>query len=132
MERAYRSPRPDGGLVIKRLLLLASTLCTVIVVLSFTLFAVEKANASSKAQQDKVENVDRPAPSAGTERERERKHTKVREVIDDLNDGLTSPFSDIVTSNNIWVQRGIPALFGVLVYFLVLRVLAGYAVRLRV
>lgn len=119
--------------MIQRLLLLISTLCTAIVVLSFALFGIEEAKAGSKTQQDKLESLDQPNPSGQTERARERKHGKVRELIDDANDKLTSPFDGIVgSSSNIWVQRGVPALLAVLLYFVLLRVLAGYAVKLRV
>jgi hypothetical protein len=118
--------------VLKRFLLLASTLCTLIIVLSFGMFAAEEANAGSTAQQNKVESVDQPAPSAQTEHAREQKHTKLREFIDDANDALTSPFDDVTSSNSIWVQRGIPAALAFLLYFVVVRVLAGYAVRLKI
>jgi hypothetical protein len=117
--------------VIKRLLLLASSVCTLIVVASFVMFALEEANAGSQAQQDKIVSLDQPSPSPQTERQRERKHTKVRELIDDANDVLTSPFTGITSSSDIWVQRGIPALLAFLLYFVLLRVLAGYAVRLQ-
>lgn len=101
--------------------------------LSFALFAIEEAGAGSKTQQDKIAAVDQPSPSGQTERAREARHGKAREVIDDANDQLTSPFDGIVgSSTNIWVQRGVPALLAVLLYFVVLRVLAGYAVKLRV
>lgn len=119
--------------MIQRLLLLASTLCTAVVVLSFVLFAVEEANAGSTTQQNKIDNVDQASPSAQAERARERKHSKIRELVDDANDQLTSPFDGIAGStSNIWVQRGVPALLAVLLYFVLLRVLAGYAVKLRV
>jgi hypothetical protein len=117
--------------VIKRLLFLASTVCTVIVVLSFTFFAVEEAHASS-AQQVKIEAIDQPNPTPAQEKARAKKHTQVREWVDKANDVLTAPFNDITSSNNIWVQRGVPALLAFLLYFVVLRVLAGYAVKLRV
>jgi hypothetical protein len=117
--------------VIQRILYLVSTLCTVIVVLSFGMFAVEEANAGSTVQQNKVENVDQPSPTAQTERAREKKHTRAREWIDDANDALTSPFDGVTTSRDIWLQRGLPAALAFLLYFVVVRVLAGYAVRLR-
>jgi hypothetical protein len=111
--------------VIQRLLLLASTLCTAVVVFSFVLFAVEEANAGSTTQQNKIDNVDQASPSAHAER--------ACELVDDANDQLTSPFDGIAGStSNIWVQRGVPALLAVLLYFVLLRVLAGYAVKLRV
>ena len=119
-------------MLIKRFLLLASTLCTLIIVLSFGMFAVEEANAGSTTQQNKVENVNQPDPTAQTEQARERKHTKARELIDDANDALTSPFDAVTNSTDIWLKRGLPALLAFLLYFVVLRVLAGYAVRLKV
>jgi hypothetical protein len=118
--------------VIKRLLFLASTVCTLVVVVSFGLFAVEEAHASSNTQKNKIEAIDQPNPTTAQEKARAKKHTKARELIDDANDGLTSPFDGITSSNNIWVQRGVPALLAFLLYFVVLRVLAGYAVKLRV
>jgi hypothetical protein len=117
--------------MIKRLLLLVSTACTLIVGASFVTFALEEANAGSTAQQDKVVSLDQPDPSTQAERQRERKHSKARELIDDANDKLTKPFDGITTSNNIWIERGVPALLAFLLYFVVLRVLAGYAVRLK-
>lgn len=117
--------------MVKRFLLLASTVCTAIVVLSFAMFALEEADAGSVAQQAKADVVNQPDPSAQVERERARKHTKVRELIDDANDVLTNPFDGITSSQDIWVERGVPAALAFLLYFVVLRILAGYAVRLR-
>jgi hypothetical protein len=117
--------------VIRRLLLWASTICTAIVVLSFGLFAAEEAHAGSTTQQNKVENVSQPNPSGTSERAREKKHGKVRETIDDANDALTRPFDGLTSSGNIWVKRALPAALAFLLYFVLLRVLAGYAVRLK-
>jgi hypothetical protein len=120
------------GLVIKRLLLVVSTVCTLVVLLSFGMFAVEEANAGSTVQQDKITSVDQPSPSPQTEQARQKKHTQARELLDDANDVLTRPFDGITSSTNIWVERGVPALLAFLLYFVVLRILAGYAVRLKV
>ena len=117
--------------MIQRLLLWASTLCTAIVVLSFGMFALEQANAGSAQQQKVIETLDRPAPTAQTERKRARKHTKTREAIDDANDVLVRPFTGVTSSSNIWAERGFPALLAFLTYGLLLRILANYAVRLR-
>ena len=117
--------------MIKRTLLLVSTVCTLIVAASFVMFALEEANAGSNSQQDKVVSIDQPDPSPQAERQRAKKHTKVRELIDDANDVLTKPFDNVTTSSNIWVERGVPFVLAFLLYFVVLRVLAGYAVRLR-
>ena len=117
--------------MVQRALLWLSTICTAIVVLSFVLFALEEAKAGSNTQQAQVDQIDIPNPTPTSERARERKHTQVREAIDDANDVLVSPFTGIVHSKNIWVERGLPALFAVLGYFVVLRILAGYAVKIR-
>jgi hypothetical protein len=117
--------------MVQRALLWVSTICTAIVVLSFVLFALEEAKAGSKQQQAQVDQIDVANPTPTSERERERKHTQVREAIDDANDVLVSPFTGIVHSDNIWVQRGLPTLFAVIGYFVILRILAGYAVKIR-
>ena len=117
--------------MIKRILLFASTVCTLIIVASFALFAIEKANASSNSQQEKIVSIDQPNPTPQQERARAKKHTKIRELIDDANDALTKPFDSVTSSNNIWVERGVPALLAFLLYFVVLRVFAGYAIRLQ-
>jgi hypothetical protein len=118
--------------MIQRLLLWASTICTAIVVLSFAMFALEQANAGSTEQQNKIENVNQPSPTPNTERARELKHTGAREAIDDADDVLVRPFAGVTSSSgDIWAQRGVPALLAFLVYFVVLRIFANYAVRLR-
>lgn len=118
--------------MIKRLLFLASTLCTLIVVASFAMFAVEEAHASSTQQQNRIQALNQPDPTASQEQARAKKHTQMREWIDDGNDALTRPFDGVTSSSNIWLQRGIPALLAFLLYFVLLRVLAGYAVKLKV
>jgi hypothetical protein len=117
--------------VIQRILLWVSTICTVIVVLSFVLFAVEEAGAGSKTQQNLIEQINTPNPTPQTEQERQLKHSWAREQIDDANDVLVSPFSGVTHSGNIWVQRGVPSLLAFLLYFVLLRILANYAVRLQ-
>ncbi len=82
-----------------------------IIALSFVLFAAEKASDASHTTASSI--VD---PSGATERQREANHTKAREYIDDADDVLLRPFAAIVNSDNEWVQRGVPALFGVLAY----------------
>ena len=117
--------------MIQRVLLWVSTICTVIVVVSFALFALEEAKAGSKAQQNAIDQVNVPNPSASERRARAKKHTQVREAIDRADDVLVSPFTGITHSHNIWVERGVPSLFAFLVYFVVLRVLANYAISVR-
>jgi hypothetical protein len=73
--------------------------------------------------------MDAPAPAADVERAREKKHGKVREMIDDANDVLLSPFAGVVQSKDAWVKRLIPTVLALLVYGLGLTLLANFLPR---
>jgi hypothetical protein len=111
---------------LQRLLRLASTIACAIVVLSFGLFAIEQAKGGTKQQENKLQGINQPTPSAQNERQRERMHGKVREAIDDADDVLIQPFSGVVGSGNVWAKRGLAALLALLVYGLLARILIGY------
>lgn len=112
--------------LIKSLLRWASTIACAILLISFALFAIEQAKGGSKQQQDKIEGINKPAPSAQDERAREREHGDVREAIDDADDVLISPFSGVVNSGSIWAKRGVATLLALLVYGLLARILIAY------
>jgi hypothetical protein len=95
------------------------------VALGFLMFAIDELNAGSQTQQSKIDQssdgknavVVPPAPSPEDEALRERQHGKVREGIDDTNDVLLTPFSQLVsTSKSNWVTHGVPAVLALLVY----------------
>jgi hypothetical protein len=109
----------------------ASTIACAILVLSFGLFAIEQAKGGSQDQQNKLEGINKPAPTPETEREREKEHSDVREAIDDADDVLIAPFSGVVNSGSIWAKRGVATLLALLVYGLVLRILIGYLTGAR-
>ncbi len=103
---------------------IAISVCAV-VALGFVLFAIDELNAGSQTQQSKIDqsadgNTDvvvPPAPSPEGEAIREREHGKVREAIDDANDVLLTPFSQLVaTSKSNWVTHGVPAVLALLIY----------------
>jgi hypothetical protein len=122
--------------VIARVVTWASTIAAVVLVVSFGLFAIDQARDGSKQQIAKVTkgleptnastNVNQADPSPRTERAREKKHGDVREAIDDANDVLVAPFSGVVDSKSIWMQRGIPSLIALLLFGVGLRILAAY------
>jgi len=92
---------------------------SVIIALSFVLFAAQEVNHASDRQSAAV------APGPDEESRRASDHTAAREAIDDANDVVLAPFAGLVgDSGNAWVQRGIPALLGLLVYGLGLAYLA--------
>jgi hypothetical protein len=91
-----------------------------ILVISFGLFAIDETRAASQQSAAQIAGHDatRSAdPSPDQERAREQAHSSVRELIDDANDVLVSPFSGIVAgSSSSWARRGVPGLLGLLVF----------------
>ena len=86
-------------------------MATLVIALSFALFAVEHTRDASQAQASAVIDA-----GGAVEAKRARDHTTAREVVDDADDVLLRPFAAVIDSDNEWVQRGIPALFGLLLY----------------
>jgi hypothetical protein len=122
--------------VISRLVTWVSTIAALVVVASFTMFAIDQARDGSKQQVAKLgagleptnasTNVNQADPTPKTERQREKMHGQVREAVDDADDVLIKPFSGVVHSSSIWAQRGIPALIAFLLFGVGLRVAAAY------
>src|SRR5205085_2202631 len=106
--------------MIARAITWVSTIAALVVLASFAMFAVDQAQNGSKHQVSKLAgeldpgaaaaNVNQADPSPKTERQREKMHGQVRETLDDADDVLLKPFTGVVSSNSIWVQRGVPAL----------------------
>ena len=104
---------------------------SVVVVLGFAMFAANEADKGSQAQQDKLEHElghapnDLVAPNAHDEAFREAHQGKFHEAVDDANDVLLRPFVDLIDSDSAWVNHGIPALLGLLIYGFGLGLLAN-------
>jgi hypothetical protein len=113
--------------------------CSVIVGLSFAMFAVDEMDRGSKTQQQalgestgkKEQFAIDPVPTAEQEYLREQRHSSAREAIDDANDVLLQPFDGLVTSNSNWAIRGVPSLIALLVYGLGLGLLANFLPKAR-
>jgi hypothetical protein len=123
--------------VISRVAVWVSTIAALVLVASFGMFAIDQARDGSKQQvaklgaeiepSDAKANVNQAAPSARTEREREKLHSGPREAIDDVDDVLVAPFSSVTQdADSIWVQRGIPTLIALLLFGVGLRLIAAY------
>lgn len=98
----------------------------VIVALGFIGFASDEMRYASDTQQAKLaDDVNDPGRGPATERKREKEHSQAREVIDDANDVLLAPFSNIVDSNSLWVSRGVPTLLALLTYGLLVLLIAN-------
>jgi hypothetical protein len=111
---------------------LAAIVTSGIVLLGFAAFAAEEMDRGSKSQQNAIADelgtartaIVEPNPTPEVEEARERRHSTLREAIDDANDVLLAPFSRLIDSNNAWAERGLPALLALLVYGLGLGTLA--------
>ena len=92
------------------------------VLVGFAFFAVDELDRGSKTQQQALgsgssSEVIPIAPTPADEAAREAAHGDVREVVDDVNDVLLGPFSDIVDPNDdVWVARSVPTILGLLLY----------------
>lgn len=101
---------------------------SVIVALGFILFALDDVDRASDSQLSEIADYELADPTPVGEREREQRNGDVREAIDDANDILLKPFAGISESaDSRWVQRGVPALLGLLVYGVGLGFLARFA-----
>jgi hypothetical protein len=102
-----------------------------IVVLSFALFAIDETRAASQRSSAALSGRSAarvPDPSPAQERARERAHGTVRELVDDANDVLVSPFAAASPDGrDKWARRGVPATLAVLVYGLGLSFLARFS-----
>jgi hypothetical protein len=110
-----------------------------IVLLGFAFFATEELSRGSQNQQNKLDKevtgaLEDPAPIAPTpdvEAEREKANGKFHEAVDDANDVLLGPFTDLVDSNDRWVTHGVPAVLALLLYGLGLGTLANMLPKQR-
>ncbi len=123
------------------LLRMAAITAASFVALSILLFALDQSKQGSANQVEAVDgsggrggaagNVDAPAPGRAIEDLREARHTGLREVIDDGNDLLVAPFTGMVRSSDVWVQRMVPAALALLLYGLGGMLLANFLPRQR-
>jgi hypothetical protein len=112
---------------------LVAILTSVIVLLGFAFFATDELGRGSQNQQNKLDKeltgaLADPAPIAPTadqEVAREQVNSTFREWVDDANDVLLGPFTEIVDSNDRWVTHGLPAILALLLYGLGLGMLAN-------
>ena len=114
--------------MIERALRTVAIVLSLIVGLGFCFFAVDEFNRASSTQRERLAGYEKTAPTAMSEREREKRNSAFREYIDDANDVLLKPFAGIVSeTSGRWTQRGVPTLLGLLLYGFLIAYLARYA-----
>jgi len=112
---------------------LVAILASGIVLLGFAFFAVDEMERGSQTQQNLIDRETKgaeydPAPIAptpGQEAARERVNGSFRELVDDANDVLLDPFTNLVDSDDRWVSHGVPAILALLLYGFCLGMLAN-------
>ncbi len=102
--------------MIERALRTLAIVLSVIICLGFGLFAIDEMGRASTTQTDELAGFERAAPTAAGERLRERRSSTIREVIDDANDVLLSPFAGIADDRSRWVQRAVPTFLALFFY----------------
>lgn len=118
------APGADIQCMVHRGLVLISFACCALILSSYAMFAVDQLSGASEHQQNQIAAGVTTTP--GTVQTTTH-HRQPRAFIDAAAKALTSPFRSIVQSNNAWVSRTVPALFGLLVYGLGLGYLARYS-----
>lgn len=110
---------------------MAAVVTSAIVLVSFSLFAVDElrtASAESRAGIAATQASNDPQAAARLERLRERRQSQPHEVLDDANDVLTAPFTWAAGSSpDIWVQRSVPAALALVFFGAGLGFLARYS-----
>ncbi len=117
--------------MLERLLRTFSILASLLVIAGWGLFAVDESRSATDQTAAEIEGS-RAAPSADPspeqERARQRVHSRPRELVDDANDVLLSPFASLSQSaDSRWVRRSVPAVIALLLYGLGVGVLARLA-----
>lgn len=106
--------------MLERPLRLAAVLASAVVLLGFGLFAIDETREASAQTTAEIrgEEASRSAdPTPRQERDRERAHGSLRELVDDANDVLLAPFAGLVADDaGVWARRGVPALIALVVY----------------
>jgi hypothetical protein len=118
---------------------LLAIFCSGLVIFGFAFFATDELDRGSKTQQGKLDRelsgeVGDPtpiAPSPVQEAAREKVNGAFREAVDDANDVLLGPFTNLIDSNDRWVGHGVPALLALLLYGLGLGTLANMLPKQR-
>lgn len=95
--------------MVERTVRVIAIVTSVIVLVSFGLFAIDQLAGASEEQQAEVVGADVTLPSPHAE-------PQPRRFIDGAARDLLRPFAPLVTSTNAWGERTLPTLVALLVY----------------
>jgi hypothetical protein len=109
--------------MVERVVRLVAIVCSLLILASFGLFAIDQFQGASRQQQQLAEGQ---TSSPGELPQPHRQH-QPRRFIDGAARTLIEPFSGLVSSKSAWVNRTLPTVIGLLVYGLGLGMLSRYA-----
>ncbi len=109
--------------VIHRVLVLISLIACGLVLASFGLFVLDQVSGASRDQVNQLATTAQPTPAAA----HPHRTGQPRRFIEGAARTLTSPFDQIVPSDNAWVRHGMPAIAALLVYGVGLGFLARFS-----
>lgn len=102
------------------LLRLVSIVLCLLVTVSFVLFVVHDTSVASAHQQDVLNSgvpPGQPLPASDTPATQPPSKSSLRATIDELAEGVTSPFSGLTSSwSSEWLKRGVLLALALLVY----------------
>jgi hypothetical protein len=113
--------------VLERPLRYLAIALSAVVAAGFLLFVLDDVGRASDDTIAEINAYQRTDPTPAGEREREKRNSRGREWVDDANDVLLKPFANITHSDSRWVERGVPALLGLLIYGFLLAYLGRFA-----
>jgi hypothetical protein len=106
---------------------LISVVCTLVLLVSFGMFASDQAGSGSKKTVAEIGSNDESNARSGTSTEPAKKHGSVRTAIDDVNDKLVAPFNGVVATDSPWAKHISESVLAFLVFGLGVGFLARYA-----
>lgn len=132
----------DSLAFIARIIRTVSAAAAILVFLSFAAFAYDEVKSGSEASKASITSdvrvkkdpsfINIPDPDARLEAVREKEHSGPRELIDDVNDVLVSPFKSLIDdSDDIWQQRLVTTGLSLLLYGGLMLLIANYLPKKR-
>jgi hypothetical protein len=109
--------------MVERTLRVIAIVASLLLIVSFALFAVDRLNGASRRQQAAVSDS---SPSGGALPE-PKHHKQPRRFIDGAAHTLLEPFSGLAPGKDPWVKRTIPTAIGLLLYGVGLGFLSRFA-----
>jgi hypothetical protein len=110
------------------LLRLISVVCSLILLVSFAMFAADQARHGSKQTVAKIAAGDSSAvPAADQQPAKPKPHSQFRRTVDDANNKLVSPFDGVVGNSAGWSRHIALLILGFLVFGVGIGFVARYA-----